>query len=260
MPTRFASPAYGFLLWELTRTEFKLRDQGTVLGFLWTLLHPALMFVVMYALFIKWLGQFVDQYAAYLIIGLVQWQFFEKATSQGLVSLRNKAQLIRNFDFARELIVLSAVGSVFLSYLLELVVLLAFLMLVGVRPTASWIFLPALVAVHLIFTLGVALCLALLTTEFEDLGRIWTVLMTAGFYLTPVFYPLLLIAEDYQKVMALNPLLQVLGAFRGCLLSAQPWSPFGLALVLLSGLALTAGALCVFRYRSLWIADRVLSH
>ena len=138
------SPSYWFLFWELTRTEFKLRDQGTALGFAWTLLHPALMFIVLYTLFINWLGKFVDQYAAYLIIGLVQWQFFEKATMLGLGSLRRKSNLIRNFRFAREIIVLSAVGSVFWSYLLETAVLMVFLLLLGIRPAASWLLLPLL--------------------------------------------------------------------------------------------------------------------
>jgi len=168
------SPAYRFLFWELTRTEFKVRDQGTVLGFLWTLLHPVLMFTVLYFLFISWFDRFVEQYAAFLIVGLVQWQFFDKATSLALNSLRRKNALVRNFKFPLEIIVFSAVGSVLWSYLLETVVLLGFLLCLGLTPAVSWPLLPAVIAVHVAFTLGVSMVLALAAVEFQDLDRVWT--------------------------------------------------------------------------------------
>ncbi len=255
---RYWGAEYRFLLWELTRTEFKVRDQGTVLGFLWTLLHPALMFIVLYALFIKWFDKFVPQYGAFLIIGLVQWQFFDKATSLALTSLRRKATLIRNFKFPLEIIVFSAVGSILWSYLLEMFVLLAFLLCLGVNPTSSWLLLPALVAVHLVFTLSVAMFMALLAVEFQDIERIWAVLMTAGFYLTPVFYPLKIISERYGKIMALNPLLHILGVFRGCLLEGQPLEASGLLWIFPVSAAMIWTAVLIFRRRRFWIADKVL--
>jgi ABC-type polysaccharide/polyol phosphate export permease len=253
------SPSYWFLLWELTRTEFKLRDQGTVLGFLWTLLHPILMFTVLYLLFISWFDRFVEQYAAYLIVGLVQWQFFEKATALALTSLRRKDGLIRNFKFPLELIVFSSVGSVLVSYLLETAVLLGFLLCLGLRPAAGWVLLPAVVLAHLAFTLGVSLILALCAVEFQDLDRIWGVLTTAGFYVTPVFYPMRLISERYGRVMALNPLLHILGAFRACLVPGQPLRADGLLWVVPLSVVLCAAGVAAFRRGSYWIADRVFA-
>jgi lipopolysaccharide transport system permease protein len=253
------SPAYWFLLWELTRTEFKVRDQGTVLGFLWALLHPILMFAVLYILFISWFDRFVEQYAAYLIVGLVQWQFFEKATSFALTSLRRKEGLVRNFKFPLELIVFSAVGSVLWSYLLETGVLLGFLACLGVLPTSAWLLLPAVILAHLLFTLGVSLAISLAALEFQDLDRVWGVLMTAGFYVTPVFYPLKLISQRYGSFMALNPLLHILAAFRGCLVPGQPAQAAGLFWVVPLSLALCVGGVAVYRRCAYWITDRVFT-
>lgn len=256
---RHSPSRYWALLWELTRTEFKLRDQGTALGFLWTLLHPALMFLVLYVLFTKWLGRHVEDYAAYLLVGLVQWQFFEKATAAGLSSLRRKAALIRNFDFAREIVVAASAGSVFVSYVMELAVMLAFLALLGVAPTAGWLALPLLVLVTAGLVLSVSLALALLSAEFEDLERVWGLLLAAGFYVTPVFYPLHLVSADYHGLMSLNPLLHVLDAWRACLLSGglADWTP--LAAVGAAGAALAAGCLLAFRRWERRIAGRVIS-
>lgn len=251
------SSSYWFLVWELTRTEFKLRDQGTLLGFMWTLLHPALIFVVLYSLFIRWLGHQTDQYAEYLLIGLVQWQFFDKSTSLGLTSLRRKAALIRNYDFAREVLVLSSVGSVFLSYVLEMLVMLLILMAVGLSPSAGWLGLPLMMAVCLLFSLAVSLVLALASVEFQDLERIWTILTTAGFYATPIFYPLSMVGPEHRWVMEINPLVHLIQATRGCLLATVtvPWA--GLTAVALTGLAVTALCLAVFHRTSGWISDRM---
>src|SRR3989338_11260350 len=102
-----ASFAYLDVLWEMTRGEIKQRDQGTALGFLWTLLHPALIFAVLYGLFSKWVGKFVDGYVVYLLVGLVLWNFFQKATTYALGSFRRFRGTVLNYRFPREIVVLS---------------------------------------------------------------------------------------------------------------------------------------------------------
>jgi len=252
------TPAYWSLVWELARTEFKLRDQGTVLGFFWTLLHPALMFAVLYAVFVRWLGRGVDFYGAYLLIGLVQWQFFEKATSVGFASLRQKALLIKNFNFAREITVIAGVGSVFLSYIFELAVLLVFLRASGIPFAISWLMLPLHVAALVLLTLATALILALMSVEFQDMQRSWSVLTTAGFYLTPVFYPLSVISPSYRPYMELNPMLHVVAGFRACLLPRAENYGVPLLIAAVSGLAALA-AVAIFQARARLISDRIIS-
>jgi ABC-type polysaccharide/polyol phosphate export permease len=253
------SKNYWSLVWELTRTEFKLRDQGTFLGFLWTLLHPAMMFTVIYVVFVKWLGNHVPLYGPYLVIGLVQWQFFDKATTTGFANLRRKAGLIRNFSFASEITVIAGVGSVFLSYVFEMAVLLVLLGLWGVRPALSWLALPLHVATLTALTLATALVLALLSVEFQDMERTWSVLITAAFYVTPVFYPLSVISERFQPYMKLNPMLHVIAGFRSCLLPNSPAEGvLRPALVLAGSLAAALAAVALFQKRALAISDRVI--
>jgi ABC-type polysaccharide/polyol phosphate export permease len=252
------SKTYWSLVWELTRTEFKLRDQGTVLGFLWTLLYPAMMFTVMYVVFVKWLGNHVPQYGPYLLIGIVQWQFFDRATTTGFSSLRRRASLLRNFSFASEITVIAGVGSVFLSYVFEMAVLLALIRVCGVPFSPSWLALPLHVAALLSLSLAVALVLALLSVEFQDMERTWSVLITAAFYLTPVFYPLSVISPRFQPYMKLNPMLHVIVGFRACLLPDSP--PYFLrpALILAGSLAAALSAIAVFQKRALAISDRII--
>ncbi len=248
------------LLWELTSVEFRLRDQGTLLGFFWTLLQPALMFAVLYALFVRWLGRFVDQYAAYLLIGLVLWNFFQKATSVGLTSLKRRVALVRNYRFPREIIVMSAVGAVFASTTLEIVVLTPFLLVMGLRPSWAWLILPLLCLLLLALATAASIGLALLAAEFRDIERIWEVATAALFYLTPVFYPLSIVSGWRRRLLSLSPLTMILSQTRGCLIDGQAPHPMHLAALVALCAALLAASLLWLRRREDRLGDTLLSY
>jgi ABC-type polysaccharide/polyol phosphate export permease len=250
---------YGRLLWTMTVCEAKLRDQGTALGFLWTLLHPLLMFAVLYALFLKWMGRFVDNYPAYLLIGLVFWSVFQKTTSVALPSLRRQSALILNYRFPREIVVLSSAGAVLWSCLLELVVLLAILPWLGATPRWSWLGVVPLLAIEAAFACGAALILAVLAVEYQDMERVWDVLVTALFYMTPVFYPLAVLQPSRRELVLLSPVARLLEAARGCLIDGR-WPPLSAAtgLAVASALVLATG-LALLRRSEPRLADRLLS-
>jgi lipopolysaccharide transport system permease protein len=257
-----ASPRSAFpywsLLWEMTRGEAKLRDQGTVLGFFWTLLHPALMFFVLHALFSKWLGRFVSDYTAYLLCGLVLWNFFSKSTHYALTSFRRLRGTVLNYRFPREIVPLSAVGAVLWSSLLETAVLLAALWALGYAPRAAWIWLPVALALLAGIAAGTGLILAVAATELRDLERVWEVLVAALFYLTPVFYPLSIIGEDKRPLLALNPLAAALEAFRSAAIDGRPPSPSSLAALAAVAAALLVAGLFLVRRRETAVAEALL--
>ncbi|OGS40447.1 MAG: hypothetical protein A2506_11230 [Elusimicrobia bacterium RIFOXYD12_FULL_66_9] len=258
--TASAPPAFPYrdLLWEMTRGEILMRDQGTALGFLWTLLHPILMFIVLYGLFSKWMGKFVDQYVAYLLIGLVLWNFFQKATSYALGSLRRARGTILNYRFPREIVVFSSLGAVSWSSLLEIGVLMGALLLLGQTPRWTWLLLPGLLALELLLATAVGLFLAVWGAEYQDLERIWDVLTSAMFYMTPVFYPLEILSPRKQVILSLNPMTQIIQAFRGCAVSGRPPEPAALLALFLGGLILAAAGLLLLRRREFEVADKLL--
>ncbi|MBI5630826.1 MAG: ABC transporter permease [Elusimicrobia bacterium] len=249
---------YGFLFWEMTRTQFLLRDQGTALGFFWTLMHPLLMFAVLYALFIKWVGRFVNQYAAYLLVGLVLWNFFQKATSSAVGSLRRSRGLVLNYIFPREIIVLSAVGVALFTAALEAGLLMALLPFFGQPIRQAWLFLPVLIGCLACWVSAVALQLAAWGARYQDMERIWEVLCAALFYLTPVFYHLDMLESRWRGLLAMSPLAYILTAFRACAIEGRmpAWPCLGLALGL--GAAAAAGSLWAFRRQEQKFADRLL--
>ena len=257
MGTFYNRSAYWHLLWEMTRCEFKLRDQGTFLGFLWTLFQPAILFTVLYQLFTKWMGKFVVNYPFYMIIGLVQWGFFATATSNALSSLHRKAGLIQNFKFPKEIVIFSSVGVILWSHLLEILVLLLLLLLLTKTIFWTWIYLPVLIAIEVLWVLGISFFLARFAVEYRDVERAWGILTQVGFFLVPVFYPLQIIAEGKRFWLMLNPLVHIMDGMRACLLRSQVPPTWVVSALILGGFALSAYALRWFRLREGNIADHL---
>ncbi len=246
------------LVWEMTRGEIKLRDQGTALGFLWTLLHPALMFAVLYGLFSKWVGKDVDSYMIYLLAGLVLWNFFHKGTAYALGSFRRFRGTVLNYRFPREIVVFASVGAVLWSSLMELCVLMAVVLALGQRPNPAWLFLPVVLLLELLLVTGIGLILSVLGVEYQDLERIWEVLMSALFYLTPIFYPMDIISPDKRYLLAVNPLARIIGAFRDCVIAGRAPDPVLCLTLFAGGSALCAAGVALLRWRQYALADKLL--
>lgn len=222
--------------------EWRLRQQSTFLGFLWTLLNPALMFAVLYGLFVKWLGRAQDGYAVFLLIGIVQWNFFASATSAALSSLPRRGPLLENYPLALEIPVLAAVLSVYFSHLLELASLAAILAFFQAPPSAAWLWLIGLDLAYLALAAGIGLILAGLFAFYTDMERIWSILLSAGFFLTPVFYPLSVIAPEKARLIGSSPLTAVIESSRAALSGGAPLPADLIRLCLWAAAAAAAGA------------------
>lgn len=202
------------LLSELVRTDFKLRYQGSVLGYAWSLLRPLLLFLILYIVFVKFLrlGASIPHYPVYLLLGIVIWNFFLEMTTQSLGSIVGRESLIRSIRIPRWLIVVSASISALINFILNLVVVAFFMIInhVGVSLAELWL-LPLIFLEVYIFSLGLSLFLAALFVRLRDINYVWEVILQAGFYMTPILYPLSLITNlTLQKFILLNPMAQTI--------------------------------------------------
>jgi ABC-2 type transport system permease protein len=201
------------LLRELVITDFKLRYQGSVLGYAWSLLRPLLIFAILYVVFVEFLrlGKDVPHFPVYLLLGIVVWNFFTEMTTQSLGSIVGRGDLIRKIRIPRWIIIISSSLSALINLALNLVVV-AILMAINQVPLQSTIlFLPLILAELYIFALGLSLFLSAVYVKFRDMGYIWDVILQAFFYLTPIIYPLTVIHNlTIKKLILLNPVAQVM--------------------------------------------------
>jgi ABC-2 type transport system permease protein len=203
------------LLKEMIRTDFKLRYQGSVLGYLWSLLKPLMLFLVLYTVFTKFLniGRGVPNYPVSLLLGIVLWTFFTEATTACLKSIVGKGNLLRKVNIPRYLIPVAAVSSSFINMALNLIVVFIFVLFAHNTPL-SWttlIVLPLLLVELVVLSMAVGFFLAAIYVKYRDIEHIWDVVRQALFYTIPIIYPLTLISSEViQKVLMLNPLAQII--------------------------------------------------
>ncbi len=237
------------LLAELVRTDFKLRYQGSVLGYTWSLLKPLLLFLTLYIVFVKFLkiGGDLPHFPIYLLFGIVLWTFFAEITSQGLSSIVGRGDLIRKIRIPRWLIVLSASISALINLVLNMAIVLVFVFINKADLLATSLWLPLIFLQIYLLGLGVALILATAYVKYRDVSHIWEVVLQAGFYVTPILYPLTLITNvTYQKILLLNPMAQAIQDARYALVTHETLTvtsvfgnslyrliPIGLSLLLL---------------------------
>ncbi len=199
------------LLAELVRTDFKLRYQGSALGYAWSLLRPLFLFCILYIVFVKFLkfGGDIPHYPVYLLLGIVMWNFFDEITSQSLASIVGRGDLIRKINIPRWIIVISSSLSSLINLGLNLIVVGVFMVINMVPLQATAVLLPLSLLELYIFALGLSLFLSAAFVKYRDISYIWEVLMRAGFYLTPIIYTMARIHNvTMQKLIMLNPVAQ----------------------------------------------------
>ena len=192
------------LLRELVITDFKLRYQGSVLGYVWSLLKPLMLFAIMYVVFVHFLrfGQGIPHFAVSLLLGLVLWTFFTEATSQGMQAIVGRGDLIRKINFPKYIIVISGTISALINLLLNLVVVFVFMVFDGVHFGWGALLFPATLLLIYIFSLSVAFFLSAAYVKFRDIGHLWEVFMQGLFYATPIIYPLQMVIEHGGTIAA----------------------------------------------------------
>jgi len=257
------------LLKELTKTDFKLRYQGSVLGYLWALLRPLLMFAILYAVFVKLLkfGGDIPHYPVYLLCGTSMWNFFTECTSQGIQAIVNRGDLLRKVSFPKYIVVVSATLTAVINMLINLIVLILFALINGVTPHLGWLLaIPAIFEIYAL-SLGIAFLLGSINVKYRDITSIWDVLMQALFYAIPIIYPISMIAETSTtaaKVILLNPLAQAIQDIRYNLISTETittWSyidhTFIAFIPIFIIILLLIISACVFRKKSKFFAEEV---
>ncbi len=197
---------YMELILRLAWTDFKLRYQGSVLGFLWSLLKPLLQFVVLYVVFSIFMRLAVPNYQLYLLLGIMIWNYFSEGTNSGLYSLASKSNIIKKVYFPRIIVVLASSLHTLLTMLLNLLVFFFFFILSGKTFPWTGFLLIIDLAVLYILVLGISLILSVTFLKFRDINQIWEVFLMSAFYLSPIIYPLEFIPEKYRLVLFLNPL------------------------------------------------------
>lgn len=236
------------LLWILVQRNIKIRYKNSALGFFWSLLSP-LFLIVIYAIFLRILQARLGNGGVELptlVTGIICWQFLVMCLGDSLHAIVGNANLVTKTAFPRIVLPLSMVLANLVNFLFSLVVLVIFLLVMPGVTFGAVTPLPFILLTHVALCLGLALIICCLNVYFRDTEHVLGVVTLAWFFLTPVIYPYALmcsaIPARFEWVLALNPMVGIMAAYRGVFLGAGEMGPgllavsFGLSwLVLLVG-------------------------
>ncbi len=214
------------LLRELVITDFKLRYQNSALGYVWSILKPLLLFVILYVVFDRFLqlGREIEYFPVYLLLGIVLWSFFVEATGLGLQSIVGRGDLIRKINFPKYIIVISGTISSLINLGINLAIVGVFMVINGVPVSWDALLVIPLIAELYILSLSLAFLLGALNVKYRDTGYLWEVFLQGAFYATPILYPLgMVINQSYvaAQLLMLNPLAQIIQDIRAVLVTDQ---------------------------------------
>lgn len=204
------------LLKLMSVTEFKRVYFGTVLGYLWSLVRPLLLFAVLLFVFtqIIRLGSGVPNYPVMLLLNIVLFSFFQEATQNSVTSVVAQEGVVRKTQFPRLVIPLSVVLTALFNLSLNLIVVFVFILAWGVDPSWTWLLFPIPVALLFVLSAAVGMMLSVLYVRFRDVLIIWTVAAQVLFYASPILYPIEIVPDAYRGLMMVNPLAPIFDQVR----------------------------------------------
>jgi len=214
---------YRELLYFLTWRDIKVRYKQTVLGAAWAIIQPFFTMVV-FSLFFGRLAKMPSDdipYPIFSYAALVPWTFFANGLSQSSTSLVASANLIKKVYFPRLVVPISAVVSGGVDFALAFAVLLGMMLFYGIVPTAAVVWLPLLLLLALVTSLGVGLWLTAMNVQFRDVRYAVPFLVQAWMFATPIAYPSSLLDEPWHTLYGINPMAGVVEGFRWALLGTK---------------------------------------
>jgi ABC-2 type transport system permease protein len=237
---------YREMLLNIVRRELRARYKGSILGFLWTFINPLMTLVIYTVVFSVIMRATVPKYSfgIYLFTGLLPWLFFSSSVQLSTSLIQSNSNLIKKIYFPRLILPVSLVATNMVNFLLSSLILVLALFIEKVQFSWSVAFVPILLIVLSMFTLGLSFLLSALTVFFRDIEHITSIFIMAWFYLTPIVYTSDLIPANLYRLFMINPLTPLLNAFQDCILYGKAPDVLGLAYASgFSLLLLTAGYL-----------------
>ena len=187
--------------------QFKLRDQSTFFGFLWSFLNPLIALGLLFVLFRSKLGVDVEHYGVYLLIGIIHYSHFSNATTASMNVLYSMGGITRNAVFPKEVLVLASILTNTIEFILSMLICLAIALLSGVNLTSAMAALPFAFVLQIMLILWVSFLLSSLCIYVRDLAHVYQVFLRLLFFVTPIFYGFSFVGEGLAKYVVLaNPL------------------------------------------------------
>ena len=208
---------YRELLKTNIKKEVRGKYKGSWLGIIWTFLNPLLMLAVYALVFPYILRVKVENYTIFMIVALIPWNFFTTAIQSGTGSVVANGNILKKVYFPREIIPISITTSQLVNFLITCIIMFIFILFSGVGFSIHIFLMPLLILIQYIITLALTFILSALTVFVRDVDHFVSVALTLGFFFFFIVYQASMLPEKFQWILKMNPLAQLIEAYRAIL-------------------------------------------
>lgn len=226
--------------------DLKLRYRSSVLGILWSLIEPLLMLTILFIVFSSILKTDIPNFPIFLLLGIILFQLYSRTTAMGMESILSKAGIVSTVSTPRIVFPVSSSLTAFYMMLVEFIVFFGFLIVFQYIPSPTILFLPIVVLLVYILGLGLAISLSVLNIRYRDMRSVWTIILQASFFLTPIFYKLDFLPEIIRQFIQFSPLAQLVEMAHIVVLENKLPDPFWFAYTVLSVVSIFLISLLVY--------------
>lgn len=213
---------YRYLLYQLVVNDIKIKYRRSILGIIWSILHPLMMMVVFTIIFSALFKSDIPYFAVYVLTGRIIWDLYSQSTASAMQSIVGNDALIKKVYVPKYIFPLAKCCFSLVNTLLSLIALVVVAIFTGgVKLTPALFLLPLPLLYTFLFAIGISFILAAYTVFFRDLEHLYEVLLTAWMYFTPLFYPVKIIPENLRFIVELNPIYNTLDMFRDIVMYGQ---------------------------------------
>lgn len=247
------------VLWVLVRTEFRARYRAQALGIVWSLLNPLVMMGIISVIFTQLFRSTERYFPIFLLIGLLTWQWFSTSLNSATAIFVSNADIIKRTVFARALLPISSVLSYGINFLLESVVLLAFIPIFpgAFQLSPALVMVPLLLLLTVVLISGITLATSVLNVVYRDVAYLVSTSLLLLYWATPVFYPIDVIPFPFRTILQCNPLAGIMTALRMAIMRGEFPTPLGWAGILVPTVLAVVIGWRVFRHYEAMVLDYV---
>lgn len=241
---------YRDLLENLVRRDIKAQTKQSLLGYVWIFIPPLFqtgLFSLLFQAILKVQMTESIPYPLYLYMTTLPWQMFAGMLAQGTISVVGHGGLLKQVYFPKEVVIISTMAAEAFKTLIASTALIALMIYFGVGIGVHVLWVPLLVAIQLLFTLGLIMPLSALNAVVRDVSKAIGIGLMVWMYLTPVVYPLEKVPAEYRSLYLLNPMAILIQGYRDAILENRMPDPAGLLVVAAVSVTIFAAGYALFK-------------
>lgn len=201
--------------------ELKARYAGSFLGILWAVITPLLIAAVINFIFTKVMKINIEYFPLFILSAIFPWMCFSASLFDATTSIVRSGNLLSQFAIPREILPIASIAANFIKFFFGLIVMLPIFIIFRVKIIPFLLFLPAVILIHFIFTVGIGLLLSCANVFLRDISYLLEVILMFWFWMTPVFYSIDMIPERFRWICVLNPMTSYITMYRNILFEAR---------------------------------------